>query len=204
MLRDMQIKCKRTHFPPCFTASPGTSEPRPLPGCGPHLPASRLRNWGVLKNKSTTAHPTSSNATRKRVRSQVGAALCLFPTGRNKAPINTLTGVRERIQRETLGLRWRFPVVASASQSRGCSCPLSSARKGTGKMVNVLKGVLVECDPAMKQFLLYLDESNALGKKFIIQDLDETHVFVLAELVNFLQERVGELMDQNSFPITQK
>ncbi|KQK79770.1 general transcription factor IIH subunit 5 [Amazona aestiva] len=74
----------------------------------------------------------------------------------------------------------------------------------TEKMVNVLKGVLVECDPAMKQFLLYLDESNALGKKFIIQDLDETHVFVLAELVNFLQERVGELMDQNSFPITQK
>ncbi|KYO18641.1 general transcription factor IIH subunit 5 [Alligator mississippiensis] len=70
-------------------------------------------------------------------------------------------------------------------------------------MVNVLKGVLIECDPAMKQFLLYLDESNALGKKFIIQDLDETHVFVLAELVNFLQERVGELMDQNSFPITQ-
>ncbi|PKK33026.1 general transcription factor IIH, polypeptide 5, transcript variant X2, partial [Columba livia] len=76
--------------------------------------------------------------------------------------------------------------------------------KRSGKMVNVLKGVLIECDPAMKQFLLYLDESNALGKKFIIQDLDETHVFVLAELVNFLQERVGELMDQNSFPITQK
>ncbi|XP_068926426.1 general transcription factor IIH subunit 5 isoform X1 [Petaurus breviceps papuanus] len=72
------------------------------------------------------------------------------------------------------------------------------------KMVNVLKGVLIECDPAMKQFLLYLDESNALGKKFIIQDIDDTHVFVLAELVNFLQERVGELMDQNSFPITQK
>uniref|UniRef100_A0A8C5N4G6 General transcription and DNA repair factor IIH subunit TFB5 n=1 Tax=Leptobrachium leishanense TaxID=445787 RepID=A0A8C5N4G6_9ANUR len=59
-------------------------------------------------------------------------------------------------------------------------------------------------DPAMKQFLLYLDETNALGKKFIIQDLDETHVFVLAELVAVLQEKVGELMDQNSFPITQK
>ncbi|XP_044866134.1 general transcription factor IIH subunit 5 isoform X2 [Mauremys mutica] len=80
----------------------------------------------------------------------------------------------------------------------------SGLSKGVEKMVNVLKGVLIECDPAMKQFLLYLDESNALGKKFIIQDLDETHVFVLAELVNFLQERVGELMDQNSFPITQK
>ena len=26
-------------------------------------------------------------------------------------------------------------------------------------MVNVLKGVLIECDPQMKQFLLYLDVS---------------------------------------------
>ncbi|XP_041038753.1 general transcription factor IIH subunit 5 isoform X1 [Cetorhinus maximus] len=59
-------------------------------------------------------------------------------------------------------------------------------------------------DPAMKQFLLYLDETNALGKKFIIQDLDETHLFVLAEVVHILQEKVGDLMDQNSFPIMQK
>ncbi|KAF3828949.1 hypothetical protein GH733_003213 [Mirounga leonina] len=52
--------------------------------------------------------------------------------------------------------------------------------------------VLIECDPAMKQFLLYLDELNALGKKFIIQDIDGTHVFVIAELVNVLQERVEQ------------
>ncbi|KAG8522413.1 General transcription factor IIH subunit 5 [Galemys pyrenaicus] len=48
-------------------------------------------------------------------------------------------------------------------------------------------------DPAMKQFLLYLDESNALGKKFIIQDIDDTHVFVIAELVNVLQERISNI-----------
>uniref|UniRef100_A0A3P8TCQ4 General transcription and DNA repair factor IIH subunit TFB5 n=1 Tax=Amphiprion percula TaxID=161767 RepID=A0A3P8TCQ4_AMPPE len=71
-------------------------------------------------------------------------------------------------------------------------------------MVNVHKGVLVECDPAMKQFLLYLDETMALGKKFILKDLDDTHLFILAEVVHTLQDRVGELMDQNSFPITQK
>lgn len=64
--------------------------------------------------------------------------------------------------------------------------------------------VYLYSDPAMKQFLLYLDESNALGKKFIIQDIDDTHVFVIAELVNVLQERVGELMDQNAFSLTQK
>ena len=65
---------------------------------------------------------------------------------------------------------------------------------------------LLSCfsDPAMKQFLLYLDEKMALGKKFILKDLDDTHVFILAEVVQILQERVGELMDQNSFPVTQK
>ncbi|TWW54942.1 IIH subunit 5 General transcription factor [Takifugu flavidus] len=82
-------------------------------------------------------------------------------------------------------------------------------------MVNVHKGVLLEWrvqldpdsihyDPAMKEFLLHLDETMALGRKFILKDLDETHLFILAEVVQTLQERVGELMDQNSFPITQK
>ncbi len=36
-------------------------------------------------------------------------------------------------------------------------------------MVNVLKGVLVECDPAMKQFLLHLDEKLIIGTKFVLQ-----------------------------------
>ena len=36
-------------------------------------------------------------------------------------------------------------------------------------MVNVAKGVLVECDPAMKQFLLHMDETLALGTKFVVQ-----------------------------------
>ena len=30
-------------------------------------------------------------------------------------------------------------------------------------MVNVMKGVLIECDPAMKQFLLHLDEKVRIG-----------------------------------------
>ncbi|XP_045400724.1 general transcription factor IIH subunit 5-like [Lemur catta] len=80
----------------------------------------------------------------------------------------------------------------------------SSAPSDREKIVNILKGVLIETDPAMKQFLLYLDESNVLGKKFTSQDIDETHVFVIAELVNILQVRVGELMDQSDFSLTQK
>lgn len=51
----------------------------------------------------------------------------------------------------------------------------------------------------MKQFLLHLDETLALGKKFIIQDLDETHLFVASEIVDILRSRVDDLMDQISY-----
>jgi len=55
----------------------------------------------------------------------------------------------------------------------------------------------------VKQFLLHLDEKVILGKKFVIEDLDETHVFVSAEIVPILQEKVWEIMDNNSFNTAQ-
>ena len=55
----------------------------------------------------------------------------------------------------------------------------------------------------MKQFLLHLDEENALGKKFVIQDLDETHIFISGDILDTLQERIDDLMNKISFPITQ-
>jgi TFIIH basal transcription factor complex TTD-A subunit len=62
-----------------------------------------------------------------------------------------------------------------------------------------MKGSLITCDPAMKQFLLHLDEKLALGKKFIIQDLDDTHLFVSSDIVEILRNRVDDLMDQISY-----
>ena len=71
-------------------------------------------------------------------------------------------------------------------------------------MVNVTKGVLVECDPAMKQFLLHLDEKNEFGHKFVLQDLSDTHLFISADIVETLQEKIDDLMDQMSFTIAEK
>lgn len=56
----------------------------------------------------------------------------------------------------------------------------------------------------MKQFLLHLDEKLALGRKFIIQDLDERHVFISSDIVELLQAKVDDLMDQISFPLHEK
>lgn len=56
----------------------------------------------------------------------------------------------------------------------------------------------------MKQFLLHLDETLGLGRKFIIQDLDERHVFISSDIVEVLQAKVDELMDQISYPLHEK
>lgn len=67
--------------------------------------------------------------------------------------------------------------------------------------MNVVKGVLIECDPAMKQFLLHLDEKHTLGTTFIIQNLDDRHLFVTQECVEMLQERIDDLMDKMNVPV---
>ena len=66
-------------------------------------------------------------------------------------------------------------------------------------MVQVIKGVLIECDQQMKQFLLHLDETQALGSKFILQDCDATHLFISSEIIEQLKEKIDDLMDQISF-----
>lgn len=66
-------------------------------------------------------------------------------------------------------------------------------------MVNVQPGVLIECDPQMKQFLLHLDETNAVGSKFILQDLDATHLFVSASMIETLKNQIDDLMEKINF-----
>jgi TFIIH basal transcription factor complex TTD-A subunit len=51
----------------------------------------------------------------------------------------------------------------------------------------------------MKQFLLYLDDRKELGEKFVLEDLDETHLFIDANFLDRLKERIDELMDKLSY-----
>lgn len=71
-------------------------------------------------------------------------------------------------------------------------------------MVNVSKGILVECDPAMKQFLLHLDETEAFGRKFVIQDLDDSHLFISGDILETLQNKIDGIMDKLAFPLAEK
>ncbi|CAG8464571.1 9570_t:CDS:2 [Paraglomus brasilianum] len=62
-------------------------------------------------------------------------------------------------------------------------------------MVKVIKGVLLQCDPTVKQVILNLDERD----HFIIEDLDETHVFVEASCVEKVKKSLEDLLEENTY-----
>jgi len=53
----------------------------------------------------------------------------------------------------------------------------------------------------MKQFLLHMDETLKLGTKFVVQDLDERHLFVTPDAVDRIKEKIDDLMDAVSVPV---
>ncbi|KAK0412810.1 hypothetical protein QR680_006422 [Steinernema hermaphroditum] len=71
-------------------------------------------------------------------------------------------------------------------------------------MVNVKKAVLVKCDPAMRQLLIHLDEDRALGERFVIKDLDDTHVLVDPDIVTELTEKLDFVLETMSPDVSNK
>lgn len=68
-------------------------------------------------------------------------------------------------------------------------------------MVNGTTGLLVTCDIPVKEFLHWLDEQQA--DKFIITDLDETHLFVHERSLPFIQEELNKLYEVNQYSFIQ-
>lgn len=54
-------------------------------------------------------------------------------------------------------------------------------------------------DSTMKQFLLFLEDTGELGGKFVLEDLDETHILIDSDFVDKLKERIDDLMDKLSY-----
>jgi TFIIH basal transcription factor complex TTD-A subunit len=63
----------------------------------------------------------------------------------------------------------------------------------------LLLNIKLKSDSSMRQFLLYLDENRAIGEKFVIEELDDTHLFVDLQLVEKLKEKIDELMDKLAY-----
>lgn len=65
-------------------------------------------------------------------------------------------------------------------------------------------GFLISCDVPTKQFILYLNELKPVDKKFILQDLDATHVLVKHEIKDFIVNEIHKWEDSNVFSAVEK
>lgn len=64
-------------------------------------------------------------------------------------------------------------------------------------MVKAIKGVLLECDQAVKTIIYDLDAKL----KFIIHDLDDTHVFIDGTKLQIVQERLQDILEENTYRV---
>ncbi len=56
-------------------------------------------------------------------------------------------------------------------------------------------GYLLSCDPPIKQFIKTLDEAKTSDKKFILEDLDATHLLIKGKARDEILRKVEEFMD---------
>jgi TFIIH basal transcription factor complex TTD-A subunit len=64
-------------------------------------------------------------------------------------------------------------------------------------MVRAIRGVLVSCDTTVKQIILHINET----RRFIIEDLDDTHVFIDASSVEMVRAELDRILDENTYQL---
>ncbi|KAJ2885302.1 hypothetical protein H4R27_001483 [Coemansia aciculifera] len=62
---------------------------------------------------------------------------------------------------------------------------------------SAVKGTLIECDPAAREVLLKLNTKD----QFIIEDLDNTHLFINSTHLERVQRALDELMNSNTYEV---
>jgi TFIIH basal transcription factor complex TTD-A subunit len=75
--------------------------------------------------------------------------------------------------------------------------PHASARNS--KDLPPLAGYLITCDVPTKQYILYLNELKPVDKKFVLEDLDATHLLVKKKVREEIEGKVEAWMDENVF-----
>ncbi|KAF9160044.1 General transcription factor IIH subunit 5 [Actinomortierella ambigua] len=64
-------------------------------------------------------------------------------------------------------------------------------------MVKAVKGVVIKCDTSVKEIILGLNQHG----NFILEDLDETHVFVDASCVEQLRVDIDQILNENTYNV---
>ena len=66
-------------------------------------------------------------------------------------------------------------------------------------MVTAVHGTLITCDESVKRYIQSVNDQFPPENKFVVADLDDTHLLVQPERVDFVFKKVREWMDDNHF-----
>ncbi|KAI7829993.1 TFIIH subunit TTDA/Tfb5 [Kickxella alabastrina] len=64
-------------------------------------------------------------------------------------------------------------------------------------MVRAVRGILIECDPDAREILLLLNARD----KFIIEDLDSTHLFINSTHLDRIQYELDKELEKNAYEV---
>ena len=66
-------------------------------------------------------------------------------------------------------------------------------------MVSAVHGTLLECDIPTKVFILHLNDEQLPSERFVIQDLDATHLLVQPHKMEMVREQVKQFQEKSQF-----
>ena len=84
----------------------------------------------------------------------------------------------------------------SAKSGGGISYAPSSKKSGSNNDLPPSAGYLISCDIPTKQFIQHLNELKPVDKKFILEDLDATHLLVKKKAREEIERKVEAWMDE--------
>jgi TFIIH basal transcription factor complex TTD-A subunit len=74
--------------------------------------------------------------------------------------------------------------------------PPKSTKLNQSTGATTSSGYLLTCDPPMKQFIIHLNDKKSADKKFILEDLDATHLLIKGDVRDEITRKVDEWMDE--------
>lgn len=63
-------------------------------------------------------------------------------------------------------------------------------------MPSAIKGVLIECDPSIRALIVLMDSK---AHDIILEELDEMHLFVVPEKVDFIRNELNTRLAANHY-----
>jgi TFIIH basal transcription factor complex TTD-A subunit len=94
--------------------------------------------------------------------------------------------------------------AARGSGSVGASGGGGGGSGGNNDDIPPSAGYLISCDVPLKQFIQHLNELKPVDKRFILQDLDATHLLVKRTAKDEILKKVEEFEDSNIFSAVER